>query len=89
MSTRKRKVEDAKNGKEESTPKRSTPDVSLSQPDIGKKRLLAICLQHRRTTSVVTDLCHTRWKISIRKLRNLVYQNQQTNLEVRKPHLLI
>ena len=37
MSTRKRKVEDAKNGKEESTPKRSTPDVSLSQPDIGEK----------------------------------------------------
>jgi hypothetical protein len=37
MSTRKGKVEDAKNGKEESTPKRSTPDVSLSQPDIGEK----------------------------------------------------
>ena len=34
MSTRKRKVGDAKNGKEKSTPKRSTLDVSLSQPDI-------------------------------------------------------
>jgi hypothetical protein len=35
MSTRKRRVEDAKNGKEESTPKRRTPDVSVSQPDSG------------------------------------------------------
>jgi hypothetical protein len=37
MSTRKRKVEDAKNGKEESTPKRRTPDVSVSQPDIDEQ----------------------------------------------------
>ena len=32
MSTRKRKVEDAKNGSGESTPKRNTSDVSMSQP---------------------------------------------------------
>ena len=37
MSTRRRKVEDAKNDNEESTPKRSTLDVSLSQPDIDEK----------------------------------------------------
>ena len=32
MSTRKRKVEDVKNGSGESTPKRNTSDVSMSQP---------------------------------------------------------
>ena len=37
MSTRKGKVEDAKNGKEKSTPKTSTLDVSMSQPDIDEK----------------------------------------------------
>jgi 5S rRNA maturation endonuclease (ribonuclease M5) len=38
-------------------------------------------LQHRRTTSVVTD--HTQWNMSVRNLRNLIYQKQQTHLEVK------
>lgn len=37
MSTRRRNVEDAKNDNEESTSKRGTLDVSLSQPEIDEK----------------------------------------------------
>ena len=89
MSTRKRKVEDAKNGKEESTPKRSTPDVSLSQPDIGEKAPVGN-LSSTQENNVSSDgsLSYSVEDIW-QKLKELGLPAAANKFRGKKPHLLI
>jgi hypothetical protein len=89
MSTKKRKVEDAKNGKEKSTPKRSTLDVSMSQPDIDEKAPVD-SLPSTQENNVSSDgslsySVEDIWK----KLKELGLPEAANKFRGKKPHLLI
>lgn len=76
MSTRKRKVEDAKNGSEESALKRRTPDVPVSQPDTEEKAPVDSLSSYS-----VEDI----WQ----KLKELGLPEVADKFRGKKPHLLI
>ena len=89
MSTRKRKVEDAKNGKEESTPKRRTPDVTVSQPDIDEKAPVD-SLPSTQENNVSSDgsLSYSVEDIW-QKLKELGLPEAANKFRGKKPHMLI
>ena len=89
MSTRRRKVEDAKNDNEESTPKRRTLDVSLSQPDIDEKAPVD-SLPSTQENNVSSDgsLSYSVGYIS-QKLKELGLPEAAIKFRGKKPHLLI
>ena len=89
MSTRRRKVEDAKNDNEESTPKRRTLDVSLSQPDIGEKAPVD-SLPSTQESNVSSDgsLLYSVEDIC-QKIKELGLPEAANKFRGKKPHLLI
>ena len=89
MSTGKRKVGDAKNGKEKSTPKRSTLDVSLSQPEI-EEQAPVDSLPSTPENNVSSDgsLSYSVEDIC-QKIKKLGLPEAANKFRGKKPHLLI
>ena len=77
MSTRKRKTEDAKNDSGESTPKRNTSDVSLSQ----------LSTQESNFSSDGSMLCSVEY--ICQKLEELGLPEAANKFRGKKPNLLI